>query len=93
MDTERKARLESLAWWVWLVRETPVLVGWDARYDELVAYHAEHGRVAPQLTPGGLGTWAQNQRSRSETMATERKKRGSRLWSGGNGMRGTTRGP
>ena len=74
MSEERKAKLDALPWWVWLVSATPVVVAWEARFDELVAYHAEHGRVPPQLTPG-LGTWVQNQRSRSESMSTERKAR------------------
>jgi hypothetical protein len=71
---ERKARLEALPWWVWSVRETHAIVGWDARFDELVAYHAEHGRLPTTTTPG-LGEWVNTQRARRATMPPERKVR------------------
>jgi hypothetical protein len=71
MAPERKARLEELEWWVWSER---VLTEWDARYDELVAYHAEHGRIPPSSLRG-LGEWTTNQRRRRATMAPERKAR------------------
>ena len=71
---ERKQRLEALPWWAWSVRETHVLVGWDARFDELVAYHAEHGRIPTTTTPG-LGAWVRNQRTKRARMAPERKQR------------------
>jgi hypothetical protein len=75
MSVERKARLEALEWWKWSVRAAPVLVGWDARFDELVAYHAEHGRLPTQSAPGGLGSWAGRQRAGRATMDAERKAR------------------
>jgi hypothetical protein len=75
MTPERKARLDALGWWVWSVRAPHVLVAWNARFDELVAYHAEHGRCPRPSTPGGLGTWVQTQRTKRETMDAERKAR------------------
>ena len=75
MSAERKARLESLEWWAWSVRATPVRLGWDARYDGLVAYHAEHGTLPPKTTPGGLGTWVETQRSKRATIDADRKER------------------
>jgi hypothetical protein len=72
MPTERKARLESLEWWAWSVRAAPV--GWDVRFGELVAYHAEHGRIPPVSTPG-LGPWVVTQRQARATMTPERKER------------------
>ena len=75
MSAERKARLEALHWWVWSVYAAPVLVGWDARFDELVAYHAEHGTLPPASTPGGLGSWVAVQRTGRATMPPERKAR------------------
>ena len=71
MDTEHKARLDALEWWVW----DPHDAAWDARFDELVAFHAEHGRLPPHSTPGGLGTWVAAQRMRRATMSAERKAR------------------
>jgi hypothetical protein len=75
MSEERRERLEALEWWVWSVRAAPVRRGWDARFDELVAYHAEHGRIPPQNTPGGLGQWASDQRQRRATMDAARTAR------------------
>jgi hypothetical protein len=75
MSVERKARLEALGWWTWSVRAAHIRRGWDARYDELVAYHAEHGRLPPQSTPGGLGTWVGSQRHGRATISAERKAR------------------
>jgi hypothetical protein len=75
MDAERKARLDALDWWVWKVNEAPVVVGWDARFDELVAYHAQHGTFPLFATPGGLGQWLNSQRNRRATMDSERKAR------------------
>ena len=72
MDAERKARLDALEWWVWSVRATPL--GWDARFEELVAYYAEHGRVPPRSTPM-LGNWTHTQRNERATMSAERKAR------------------
>ena len=74
MSSDRKARLDALPWWVWSVREAHVRTGWDARYDELVAYHAEHGRIPPQSTPG-LGAWVSDQRTSRSTVHAERKAR------------------
>ncbi len=54
---------------------TALLGAWDARYDEAVAYHAEHGRLPPSRTPGGLGRWVDTQRGSRATMAPERKAR------------------
>jgi hypothetical protein len=71
MAPERKARLEALEWWVWDARDA----AWSARFDETIAYHAEHGRLPPQSTPGGLGMWLQTQRTMRATMAPERKAR------------------
>jgi hypothetical protein len=31
---------------------TALFGAWYARFDEAVAYHAEHGRLPPQSTPG-----------------------------------------
>jgi hypothetical protein len=75
MSSERKERLEALEWWVWSVRAAPVLVAWDARFGHLVAYHAEHGRLPPRSTPGGLGSWVHKQRQSRATMDAERKAR------------------
>ena len=75
MSAERKAKLEALEWWVWNLRATHVTVDWDARFDELAAYQAEHGRLPQRSTPGGLGTWVHNQRSKRATMSAERKAR------------------
>jgi hypothetical protein len=51
---------------------------WSERYDELVAYHTEHGSFPPQRSshssPGGLGLWVKNQRRSSATMPQKRKK-------------------
>jgi hypothetical protein len=69
MDAERKAKLDALGWWVW----DPYDAAWDARFDELVAFHAEHDRLPPHSAPGGLGTWVQKQRTKRETMDAERK--------------------
>ena len=73
MDAERTARLEALDWWVWSMRATPVRVGWDARFHELVAYHAEHGRSPTRSTDGGLGVWVGLQRECHATMSPDRK--------------------
>jgi hypothetical protein len=69
MAPERKARLE--AWWVWDAQAA----AWDVRFDETVAYHAEHGRLPPARAPGGLGKWVSTQRMMRATMAPERKAR------------------
>ena len=68
MAPERKAKLDALEWWRWAERE---LADWDARLADLVAFHAEHGRVPPQGT--SLGNWAKMQREKRDTMAPERK--------------------
>ena len=68
MSAERKARLEALGWWVWDAQDD----AWSTRYDELVAYHAEHGRIPPHSTRG-LGAWVSSQRTMRETMPPERK--------------------
>ena len=47
---------------------------WSARFEELVAYYAEHGR-APVYKTGALGTWVVTQRTRRATMDAERKAR------------------
>jgi hypothetical protein len=70
MAPERKARLDALAWWTW----NPYDDAWSTKFDELVAYHAEHGRLPPQSTPG-LGTWVVTQRTKRATMTPERKAR------------------
>jgi hypothetical protein len=69
MDPERKERLDAISF-VWDVPETV----WSSKYDELIAYHAEHGRLPPESTPV-LGTWIQNQRQGRSTMDPERKAR------------------
>jgi hypothetical protein len=69
MDAERKAKLDALGWWVW----DPHDAAWDARYDELVAYYAEHGTLPPKSTPGGLGKWVTTQRKKRATMDADRK--------------------
>ena len=69
MDAERKARLESLEWWVWNSHKG----AWSKRYDELVAYHEEHKRLPLFSAPCGLGKWVDKQRQRRETMELERK--------------------
>jgi len=45
MTPERKQRLDALGWWAWSVRAALVLVGWDARFDELVAFYEANGRL------------------------------------------------
>ena len=67
MPAERKAKLDALEWWRWGERET----AWETRLAELVAFHAEHGRVPTQGTP--LGNWIGTQRWMRETMPAERK--------------------
>ena len=74
MDPERKARLDALEWWTWAT----VQAGWDARFDELCAYHAEHGEMPPPSTPG-LGVWVRHQRACRAKMGPERKARLSAL--------------
>jgi hypothetical protein len=69
MDPERKERLDAISF-VWDVPETV----WSSKYDELIAYHAEHGRLPPESTPV-LGTWIRNQRHGRSTMDPERKAR------------------
>jgi hypothetical protein len=71
MTPERKARLEALPWWVW----DPLDYVWSTKLDELVAYHAEHGRLPTQKTAGGLGAWVTKQRTKRATMAPENKAR------------------
>jgi hypothetical protein len=71
MPTERKARLESLPWWVW----NSLDAAWSTKFDEVVAYHAEHGRIPSRSTPGGLATWISEQRTHRETMPQDRKAR------------------
>jgi hypothetical protein len=44
------------------------------RFDEMVAYYAEHGRLPPQRAQG-LGRWVTKQRAKRETMDAERKAR------------------
>ena len=68
MSAERKAKLEALGWWVW----DPLDEAWSTRFDELVAYHAEHGRLPPKSTPV-LSMWVNKQRQSRATMAPERK--------------------
>jgi hypothetical protein len=70
MAPERKARLEGLEWWVWNTLDD----AWSTKFDELVAYHAEHGRMPPFATPR-LGSWVDMQRRSRATMAPERKAR------------------
>ena len=72
MPPERKARLDALGWWAWSVRVTHLIVGWDARFDELVSYHAEHGTL-PSQRMRGLGKWVDRQRATRATMSAERK--------------------
>jgi len=71
MATERKARLEALEWWEWDARDD----AWPVRFDELVSYHAEHGRLPLQSAPGRLGRWVTTQRTKRETMSPDRKAR------------------
>ena len=71
MAPERVHKLEALPWWSWRKR---VLAEWETRYGELVAYHAEHGRL-PATTAAGIGMWVGKQRRRRATMAPERKQR------------------
>ena len=47
---------------------------WSTRLAELVAFHAEHGRLPPQ-SKRVLGAWVQTQRGACATMAPERKAR------------------
>jgi hypothetical protein len=74
MCAARKARLESLAWWVWDTRAA-LEAAWSTKFDELVAFYEANGRLPPQSTPGGLGAWVQKQRSKREAMTPERKAR------------------
>lgn len=62
LSAERKERLESLNGWVWDSLDAK----WEASFDELKTYKAEHGDVdVPIKWPSGLGSWASVQR-RSE---------------------------
>jgi hypothetical protein len=70
METERKARFDALGWWVW----DPHDEAWSTKFDELVVYHAEHGRFPPASTQG-IGSWVSTQRQARATMETERKAR------------------
>ncbi len=45
---------------------------WDARFAELLAYHAEHATPPPHGAPRGLGVWVKRQRNGRDTMAPER---------------------
>jgi len=63
MTQERKARLDALEWWVW----DTLVDAWATKFDELVAYHAEHGRIPHASTPG-LGPWVSQQRTVRATM-------------------------
>jgi superfamily II DNA or RNA helicase len=69
MDTERKARLEALPWWVWNARDE----AWKARFAELVVYFTEHGAFPPALEPSGLGSWINQQRVHRDTMNVTQK--------------------
>ena len=72
MPLERKAKLDALPWWEWVVRER---AEWDTRLEELKTYHAEHGRIPSQATIGGLGSWVATQRRARHTMSVERKEK------------------
>ena len=74
MSTERKARLDALEWWVWSLRDAPIRADWDARFDEIVAYQAEHG-VTPPQSVGTLGAWVQHQRAHRDSIPADRKAR------------------
>lgn len=70
----RKERLESIAGWVWDVREAE----WEERFHELEVYKLEHGNVdVPIKWASGLGMWVSVQR-RSEKngkLSSERRAR------------------
>jgi hypothetical protein len=64
------------------------------RFDELCAYHAEHGTLPPQSTPSGIGRRVGMRRKCPETMRAERKARLAALawWTLGCGSRVVRRG-
>jgi hypothetical protein len=69
MPEDRKQKLEALTYWSW--RKT---TDWDARFEELVAYHGEHGTL-PVTSTAGLGMWINTQRTRYANMPAARRQR------------------
>ena len=67
MAEEQKAQLDALAWWRWDNSDR-----WNARFTELVAWYAEHGRHPPETIPL-LGIWVAHQRQKREALAPDRK--------------------
>jgi hypothetical protein len=70
MAVAHKERLEALPWWSW----DPLDDTWNARFAELVAYYAEHGRISAVSEPG-LKAWVCTQRSTRDTMAAHREEK------------------
>jgi superfamily II DNA or RNA helicase len=72
LSAERKERLESVVGWVWDRRDAQ----WEASFDELKMYKAEHGDVdVPINWFSGLGSWASVQRraEKNGKLSPERK--------------------
>jgi hypothetical protein len=70
MDEQRKAKLDSLPWWIWRV-----MADWNERYQELIAHYAEHGRLPHFEDTRGLGHWVCKQRARRGYMSEDRKQK------------------
>jgi hypothetical protein len=57
MTEERAAKLESVPGWLW----DPVEDNWEAKYQELLQYVAQHNKIPPVRHPT-LGAWINHQR-------------------------------
>jgi hypothetical protein len=57
MTEERAAKLESVPGWSW----DPIEDNWEAKYQELLQYVAEHSKIPPVSHPT-LGQWIDHQR-------------------------------
>jgi hypothetical protein len=71
MDTHRRAKLDALPFWAWSARDD----WWSIRFEELVSFYAEHHRIPPRSTSGGLNDWVRNRRQARYTMDVERRAR------------------
>ena len=76
MSDNRRNQLNSIGF-TWKVRETPISVPWDVRFQELVEYKRVHGDCNipyDNNTNKPLGNWVHRQRHKRETMSENRKK-------------------